>query len=537
MLPGLLLGLFVVCPPVLAAKKSPLAKDAAVEQAIDHFISQKLGQAGISPVAQASDATLVRRITLDLAGRIPTTHSARSYVQDKAKQKRTKLIDRLMASPEFARHQADEFDTMLMFGSGGSLRGYLQAAFDKNRPWDKVFRDIVLVQDPFAKKNGAGEFIKKRVKDLDKLANAASIVFFGVNISCAKCHDHPLVDDWKQDHFYGMKSFFSRTFDNGGQIAERSVGQVNFKTTSGKSRKAKLMFLTGQVFKEPPPLDKKARNKEKAMLASFKKKKKQPPLPKFSRRASLVKAALSDTDRYFFARSLVNHILARFLGRGLVMPVDQLHSENEPSHPELLKWLAVDFVKHKYDVRRLVRGILLSQTYARSSQWDSAAARPDEKLFAVAQLRPMSPRQYAFSLKLGTTNPDRFEPTKNAKEMVTRLKGVLSASRGLVGLFEQPRYGGFQISVDEALVMTNGKKIRTDLLNEGNDRLLGKLRKLKTADEKITAAVWALMARPPESSELKLLKQYLDSRKGRQAAAMRQLVWALLSSSECRFNY
>ena len=523
-----------------AAKKGELPKNATVEQAIDFYIGKKLADEGVSPAGSASDSTLIRRLTLDLVGRIPTTYAAKAFVADKDKKKRLKLIDRLIKTSEFASHQADEFDTMLMFGSGGSLRGYLEKALGKNRPWDQMFRDMILVQDDFAKKNGAAEFIKRRVKDLDKLTNATSVVFFGVNISCAKCHDHPLVQDWKQDHFYGMKSFFNRTFDNGGFIAERSTGIVNFKTTTGQSRKAKLMFLTGKVLTEPKSPDKKALKKEKAMLASFKKKKKQAPLPQFSRRATLVDAAIKDTEKYFLARSIVNHMMARFLGRGLVMPVDQLHSENEPSHPELLQWLAADFVKHKYDLRRLIRGILLTDVYARSSQWDSAADRPEEELFAVGQLRALTPRQYAYSLRLGAANPDQFQPVqknKKKQDVTARLKNVRNQANGLVSHFEQPRYDDFQISVDEALVMTNGKSIRDNLLNEGGDRLIGKLKKLKSSKEKITTAVWSVMSRAPEKEELAVLTKYLESRKDRQAAALRQLVWALLSSSECRFNH
>src|SRR5207253_4741563 len=95
-----------------------------------------------------------------------------------------------------------------------------------HNPWDRIFRDLILADDAALETKGASDFIKVRVKDQDQLTNDVSRLFFGVNISCAQCHDHPLVPDWKQAHFYGLKSFFNRTLDNRGLIGERAYGQV-----------------------------------------------------------------------------------------------------------------------------------------------------------------------------------------------------------------------------------------------------------------------------------------------------------------------
>src|SRR5262249_19108703 len=151
---------------------------------------------------------------------------------------------------------------------------------------------------------------------------------------------------------------------------------VSFKTVEGKSRDAKLMFLTGAVIDEPPSEepDDKAKKEEKSRIEELKKKKEPPPPPSYSRRAALVEAALGDEQQAFFAKAIVNQLFNRFLGRGLVMPVDQMHSENPPSHPELLAWLAQDLQSHGFALNRLIRGIVLSDAYARSSQWHSAAS-------------------------------------------------------------------------------------------------------------------------------------------------------------------
>src|SRR5437764_10239678 len=162
---------------------------------------------------------------------------------------------------------------VLLYGWQARLRDCLATAFTENRSWDKIFRDLVLADEKDAGQKGASEFVKKRIKDTDKLTTEVSSIFFGVNISCAKCHDHPKVPDWKQDHFYGMKSFFDRTLDNGGFLAEREYGLVKFKTTAGQEKQARMMFLTGKAVDDPSPGEpsNEEQKKEKERLDTFKK--------------------------------------------------------------------------------------------------------------------------------------------------------------------------------------------------------------------------------------------------------------------------
>src|SRR3984885_3927797 len=120
------------------------------------------------------------------------------------------------------------------------------------------------------------------------------------------------------------------------------------------------------------------------------KKAKGPPAPpQFSLRAKLVETALAPEQREFFGRNIANRLVHRFFGRGLVMPLDQVHSENPASHPELLDWLARDLAEHGYDLKRTMRGLVLSNAYARSSRWETDKL-PDERLFAVASVRPLA---------------------------------------------------------------------------------------------------------------------------------------------------
>ncbi len=322
-----------------------LAADRPVQEVVDHYIDLKLQAAGVTPAPQADDANLARRLYLDLAGRTPTLRKAQAFVNSTEPDKRSQLVRRLLQSPDFVRHERDELDLLLSAGgrSDNEWRAFLLQAARENTPWDKVFRELLLTEEQGKKPAPELSFVRERAKDIDRLTTDVSSLFFGVNISCAKCHDHPLVSDWRQDHFYGMQSFFNRTFvTKANFVAEHSDGDVKFKTTSGETKDAKLMFLTGEVVDEPSPLSRSEKEieAEKEKLKELEKKKLPPPAPAYSRREQLVEVALAPEHNRFFSRSIVNRMWYRFFGHGLVNPVDQMHSANPPTHPELLDWLA-----------------------------------------------------------------------------------------------------------------------------------------------------------------------------------------------------
>jgi hypothetical protein len=532
-----LAALFCAWHAVAAAAAELLPPDKPVAEVIDHYVDLGLKEAGVEAAPQAAETNFIRRLTLDLAGRIPTVFEVKDYVASTDLDKRVQLVDRLLQSPQFVAHEVNEFDALLMYGSSGSLRDYLSKALAEHRPWDRMFRDLLAGAGGDGPEKGAEQFLLARAKDSNQLTNDVSTVFFGVNISCTQCHDHPLVSDWKQDHFYGMKSFFNRTFENGGFLAERDYGIVTYKTPKGEDRVGRLMFLSGTTLDEPE--DKEPSNEEKKkeseQLKEWAKNKVPPPPPKFSRRARLLDVALQPGENQFFARSIVNRIWRRLFGYGLVMPVDQMHSENPASHPELLQWLARDLVENNFDLWRLVRGVVLSQAYSRSSRWEGAD-RPDPSLFAVANLRPLTPCQFAAALRLAASDPQSFAGGQKPDDLAGRIAGLVNGSRGLADLFDMPQ-DNFQVSVSESLLLSNGERISRELLATGGDRLLGRLKQLTDHREQVDTAVWAILSRPPSPEEARLLEDYLSQRADRADEALSQLVWALMSGAEFRFNY
>jgi hypothetical protein len=534
---ALVLGLFASLANFSPADEL-LPTEKSVEEAIDHYVDARLAKENVTAVAQAGDVNLLRRTMLDLVGRIPTAAEAKAYAASSDAGKRASLVDRLIGSPAYIREQTAELDALLMRGTNQNLKEYLAASIEKNVPWDQMFREMIVGQEGDAEQKGAIRFIRSRAKDTDKLTTDAGILFFGVNVSCAKCHDHPLVPTWTQEHYFGMKSFFSRTYDVGEFIGEKEYGIVNYKTTSGEAKDARLMFLTGEVLSEPESKepDENAKKEEKKQLEELKKSKKAPPAAAYSRRARLVEAGLKEGSQPYFARAIVNQIWDRLMGRGLVMPLDQMHDHNQPSHPELLAWLARDMQTHKYDLRRLVRGIVLSKAYSRSSEWDASKQRPGDELFAIAIVRPLTPWQYGTSLRVAAASPEFFPSDLKDDDLDNRIKQMEGSGRNIAGSLEYPG-DDFQVSVDEALLFSNSDKVKNELLREGKEMLVTKLTETKERREAMETAIWNIYGRPPADEELQALEVFLHKHEASPAEAWKQAVWAMLTSGECRFNY
>jgi hypothetical protein len=343
------------------------------------------------------------------------------------------------------------------------------------------------------------------------------------------------VKDWTQDHFYGMKAFLARTFDNGGFLGERGYGSIKYKPHKGPEKTAPMMFLTGAKVesstKEPTPAEIKD---EKTALDKAKAAKTAPPKPAFSARAKLVEVSLKSDNADFFARSIANRMWHRFFGAGIVNPLDQMHSENPPSHPELLAWLARDTAANGYDLRRLIRGIVMSKAYSRGSKY-STESPPDVRLFAVARLKPLTPMQLASSLKIAATDPASFDGLK-VDEFEKKIEQLEGSARGFASMIAQPTEN-FQIGVGEALLFSNGDRVMKEFLTDGAGSTLGRVKAMKEPKEAVAFLVECAYGRPATDDEVKTLTAYVAKRSDRTADAYRQVLWALVAGPEFRFNY
>ncbi len=532
-----------LCGSIVANADDLLPVDTEITHVIDHYVQQHLLTSGVAAVEPADDLTLLRRTTLDLAGRVPTPVERDWFMNQPVPDRRRLLVDRLMNSPDFDLHQRNWLDETLLPNQpyNDEFRDYLLTAVQGRRAWDTVFREIMKAAVSDGQEKGAGQFLRSRVRELDDLTNDTAILFFGVNISCAKCHDHPLVADWKQDHFYGMQAFFQRTYQTRktNSVAERPFGEVKFATVGGESKTAAFMFLTGEVVADRTPQmadEERKQLEERVRKLEHEDAEAEIVVPEFRPRDELVELALRDTKDRFFAKNIVNRIWARLLGTGLVNPPDQMHSGNAPSHPQLLEWLTTDMVSHGYDLRRLIQGIVLSEAYGRSSEWSSGSEPPAPSTFALAQTRPLTPRQLGASLHVVIRNPEQWPALENAEEWMKRRTELENQANGWVREFEQPGEN-FQIAVDEALLFSNSSRVQDDLLRDSDDRLLGQLKKIDDTSERVKQLWLAVLNRTPQPDELASAMAWLERVPDKKDESQKQLLWAILAGPEFRFNY
>ncbi len=526
LLNGLLLG------NTHAADRTDPPSVAQVAAKIDGFLESHWSTHNLRPAEPADDAIFLRRLSLDLTGRIPTTAELDRFLKDKSKDKRAKIIRQMLDGPEFPLHWGSVLDGMIQTRYAGNTDfvDWMRRSVRDGKSWDTIFRELMLGPWDTDQQRPANRFLDKRARTTDVLTVDATRVFFGVDISCARCHDHPLVADWSQSHFYGMVSFFNRTTGGKGKVGEKAEGDVKFVAGDGNERTAQVMFLSGQILSEDT-----ASSTSDASANDRK---------TVSRRELLVDVALS--ERRFFSRSLVNRMWAYHFGRGLVEPVDQMHSANPPAVPGLLEWLAEDFAASGYDLKRLIAALVSTRAYQLDSRWPHDSEVPGDDLFAVQTLRPLSRRQLAISLLLATGNAELAEPDSTQRRLenyigvpgVQRIESYLEIERQAAELTAalDDRSTDFRSSALEALFLSNNPAA-LKLVAPTADNLAARLQPTSDSRELVRTAVRTILSREPGAGELQRLTEWFEARAEDRPAAIGQLIWALATSAEFRFNH
>ncbi len=329
----------------------------------------------------AGDADFLRRIHLDLTGAIPTAAEARAFLDDPAPDKRARLVDRLLASPAHARHLATVFDVMLMERRAekhiktDEWRAYLFASFTTNKPLNLLMREILGADGSDEKLRPAARFYLDREAEPHLVTRDLGRMFFGMDLQCAQCHDHPRIDDYFQRDYHALLAFVNRTALFTDEKAKRSLltekadGDAAFASVFTKETGATGPRLPGGTPIAEPILAKGA----EWLVAPVATNKAVRPIPKHSRRDLLAQHATDGSNRAF-NRNLANRLWALPMHRGLVHPVDEAHSANPAAHPALLEALTDELVALKFDTRAFLRELVLTRAYQRSIELPATLA-------------------------------------------------------------------------------------------------------------------------------------------------------------------
>lgn len=495
----------------------------------------KNAKGSVSP--PADDAEFLRRVYLDFAGRIPSAGEARRFLADNAADKRAKLIDQLLASPEYPARMADLFNLMLMerLGEHPEWQKYLVESFQKNKPWDQLAREMLGAssQAKNAAPAGAAFFLSKRLEnygqnpvDYPALARDIGRLFLGKDFRCAQCHDHLFIKDYKQRDFQGLFAFIKNVSLQTG----KSPGVAEKLTTD------KIEFVSvfgGGKLKTGPRIP----GLEEVSIPSFKKgeefaqlpdpKAKTPGVLKFSTLGTLAEQ-LPVPNNQAFNKNIVNRLWFILMGRGLVHPLDLDHAANPPSHPEVLDLLAKEFVAHKYDMKWLSRELALTQVYQRSSKLPASEknAKPEE--FRTAIERRLSAEQLLRTMLEATGEKD----VKGGATLTSARPIFLKA------FADPPREpeDDFNPTLKAALFLLNDKAVLSWLQPKPGN-LADRLQKI-TEDAKLAEELYlSVLTRMPTAEETQEMTKYLSENATRRPAALRNLAWALIGSTEFCVNH
>ncbi len=484
----------VACLVLLVAFASVSAQ---AEVPLHERIDQLLESAAIAPLPpQCDDAEFLRRVSLDLNGVIPSVDEARAFFADSNKNKRQQWIDRLLTDPRYARHMTHVFDVNLMErrpDKGIKLadwQEYLYKSFVANKPYNLMVREILAADE----KDPVGPITTKFYLDRDCEPNAitrdVARLFFGMDLQCAQCHDHPLVDDYMQSDYYGLYAFLQRTYQfadkktKKNELAEKADGEASFKSvfTGASADKVLPRLPRGQMFVDPV-----LAKGEEYLVAPNPKDTAIKPVPKVSRRAKLAElTALGEND--LFNRNIANRLWAVMFGRGLVHPLDFHHPDNPPSHPELLTLLAQELRAQKYDIKWFVRELALTRAYQRSSQL------PSPSQLKVAEVSAKLKQFEADQIKLTAAEKQAATAFEQASAQATELRKKAAAPDAerdkLAAAVKEAQTAFDKVKADEAAALKSQAN-----LNDEQNRVRSALTasqaalELAKSDKQIKAAI------------------------------------------------
>jgi hypothetical protein len=487
---------------------------------VDQLVNEKLKQLQILPSDLCSDDEFLRRAYLDLTGRLPSVEETQAYLNDITPEKRPRLVDHLLDTPDYASFWTMKLADVLRANSGklnptgvAKFNRWLYQSVLADQPFDQFARELLTARGNTFE-NPAANYWKASREPSDATESTVQL-FLGIRIQCAKCHNHPF-ERWSQDNYDGIGAAFARvgrknTADKDEEIIFTSTGGEVTQPRTGKQMKVHLL-LKGDV-------DVPADQDRRAVFADW----------------------LAAPDNPFFAKAAVNRIWGHLLGRGIVDPVDDFRDSNPPSNARLLEELAKQFGANGFSRKAIVRTIMLSHTYQRSSRTNEFN-KNDEIYFSHATTRMLTAEQLLDGICTVTGVPETFPnvpPGTRATELAEP-----PTDNYFLKIFGQPQREmvcecerSSDSNLSQALQMINGPTVHNKLRAD-NGRINQMIAGGKSDDEIIATLYLSGVCRTPSTEELKTAKTHIaNTGEANRRQALEDIGWAVLNSKEFLFQH
>lgn len=495
---------------------APLAGDSF----IDRNVANHLRALGVPPSELADDATFLRRVTLDLVGRLPEPAEIRRFVKDQSPDKRAKVVDTLLADADFVRFWSLKFGDLLSISSarqGNAAAFYLlwlQDRIGKDDPWVDTVRALLTTRGMPASRPDAAAAYSLENADPVAASQLAAQRFLGLRLRCAQCHDHPF-DVWTQTQAHEFAAFFAKV-----RPVPPPPGEAMPRVRIG-------YFAEGQVVH---PLT-------KSPVAPHVPAGKQPELPKEGDPLPALAEWITGADNPFFSRAYANWLWSQFFATGLVDPADDLSASNPPSHPELLDELAKKFRDSGYRLKPMIREIVASRTYGLSST-PTESNRLFARFNAFQSARRLSAQQSADALAQVTGVPNRYANKPTGTRAID-IQDPATASPLLETLGRCDRRdacgtaSATQISLRQSLLW-----IGSDTVDGKVGAVSGYVKQLMDLEPEPDSIVESLylrtLSRFPNETEKAHWRETIE-KAADQAEIVEDLFWALLNTREFQF--
>ena len=505
---------------IIPAQTSYSKPDLPVANYIDTHVYNKLHKLRIIPSDLSTDAAFLRRVHIDLIGRLPTPGEQHRFLADKSPDKRTKLVDQLIDTKEFTEIwvmkwaellQIRTFQNQVSYKAALLYHNWLRERIASNKPFNEIIRELLMSRGGTFS-TPATNFYQVEL-ETKKLTENVAQVLMGTRIQCAQCHNHPF-DRWTMNDYYSFAAFFAqmkrkRAEDPREQIIFDGGGQIRHPVTK---KNAEPKYLGGESVGKT--------NKT---------------------RRELVATWLTKPDNPWFARNVANIVWAHFHGVGIVEPVDDVRVSNPPSNPYLLDALAEKFIEYDFDFKRLVRDICTSRTYQLSTRTNQTNAS-DTRNFSHAKIRRMRAEVMLDVISQVTNTPNKFKGLPRGAKAVQIADGNTStyflktfgrATRETVCSCEVK----MEPSLSQALHLLNGDTTHNRIKQGGVIRDL--VREKWKPQKIITDLYLRCLTRPPTDGEMEKLMTHVNTAKNDKIRTeiYEDIFWALLNSKEFIFNH
>ena len=523
-------SVFIATIPLGApVEKLPLAKNF-----VDELVFKKLKTVGMPASEPCDDATFLRRVTIDIAGRLPTPEETKAFLQNQDPKKRQQWIDQLLDSPDYADNFANKWSSLLRNKriEPNQKRGtfafysWIRDSFAANKPYDQFVSEILSASGDLAENPPVAWY--RQVREMNAQLEDTAQLFLGQRLQCAQCHHHPF-EKWSQNDYYSFGAFFATVARKPGTQPGEEMIYHKRAVATATNKKTKLPVKPAGLGAQAASLT--ADDDPRLALANW----------------------LTSKENRFFARSLANRYWKHFFNRGLVEPEDDMRDTNPPTNPELLEALARHFAGSGYDMKGLIRLICNSQVYQLSAL-PNEYNRVDKQLYSRFYPKRLSAEVLYDAVNAVTKSESKFEGLPVGMRALQLPDNSFNANSYFLTVFGRPESSSpcecersQDASLAQSLHLLNSKEIQEKISSDKGRAALLASDSSNSEDHKLQELYYLVFSREPEAGELAAAKKYLERKpvlkdgKPDELLTRRQayedIVWALLNTKEFLFNH